>query len=150
MPGLKLRSGRQPHEVFSSLLAILYGVGGLISNGDNKALESTFPPWARFIWLAGLIAGGTLTLVGVYKNDITGLFIERVALRELTILSTLYIIASIVVAPKTWGTALGIFILIGYIIANVVRILQIRRDLKENAPKAIQAEILLNGGTNAD
>lgn len=140
-----LRSGRHPHEVFLLVVCFPYGIGGLISGSESRALETTFPQWAKYLWFVGLIMGSIVGVYGIYRNDITGLLIERMALRELTLLSALYIGVAIFSAPSTVSTALGISILLGFVISNIVRSIQIRNDLK-NLPKSIEVNTLINGG----
>lgn len=142
-----LRSGSAPHEVYLLSLALLYGIIGTIFGSTPRALEETFPIWAKYLWFVGLFIGSATALYGIHRRDEIGLRVERAALRELTILSLLYIIMSLFVAPTTSSTALGLAFIIGFAIANISRARQIRRDLKA-APIIRKAAAIANGSGN--
>lgn len=148
--GVQLRSGRHPHEVFLLAVCVLISISALATGARPQSVEETFPFWIGVTWYAGLIIGSSVALYGIRMKNITGLLLERAALRELIVLSGLYVATAIFTAPKVWYSGLGVAVIIGFTAANVVRARQITLDLRR-APRAVKAQLIIekmNGNGN--
>jgi hypothetical protein len=123
-----LRSGRNPFQLYLLAACVLSGLAGLFAPASESAVVArSLPGWAVMAWYSALVAGATVSIVGVLTRGVGSLLIERVGLAMLAGFTMLYSGLVFVDAPR--GTFSALF-LAAFAAACVGRFLQIGRDLK--------------------
>lgn len=125
---LKLRTGRQPHEILVISATVLLGIVGVVLPQEiSAAVADAFSAfWARAYW-AGMVVFGAVTLFGIFRKRIEGLLIERAGLTVLAVLYGTYVYAALATAGLE--ALAGITLPTSFAIANLARCWQIRNDL---------------------
>jgi hypothetical protein len=123
--------GRQrPHEVLLLAWSLVFGVAGLMTAPAPSSIAALVPHWEILVWSALLAASGATGLIGVSlrRNWFLGLQVEAGA--QLIGTGALLVYAAAVAVVAGWrGLFAGGFI-VTWMIANLVRVWQISRDLK--------------------
>jgi hypothetical protein len=124
-----IRSGRHPHEVCLLGVCVLSGATGLInySKVASSTVRALPEPWGM-VFYATMLAGAVIALAGVLLPGLKGPLIERSGLLILASLFTGYGIA-VLAAAGARGLFFSAFVG-GFAIANLVRYVQIGRELR--------------------
>lgn len=124
-----IRSGRHPHEVCLLGVCLLSGVSGLVnySTVSSGTVRQLPEPWG-LVFYAVMLAGAVIALGGTLIPGLKGPLVERSGLVILAGLFTAYGIAAL----ATSGTRALFFaaFMVGFATANVVRSVQIGRELR--------------------
>lgn len=120
---------RRPHELMLLAVSVLLGVAFFAGSAPPPTtVEALLPDWVRDLWYGLLLGSGSVGLIAVWLRDIaTGLLLERIALMVNAAALVIYITAIIAVGGRP-GVGAGAF-LAGWSIANIIRAVQITRDL---------------------
>lgn len=121
---------RHPFQMWMFLASVFSGAQALIRNDAAPAtLEGLIPTWTVLVWAALLVVAGAVGVpAGFWKDRITGLLMERIALAALCAAVVVYGLVLIDVAGKP-GTVSACFQMsVG--IAAVWRIRHVNRELK--------------------
>lgn len=121
-------ASRSPFEIFMLFACILSGIAGLINPHRVSVIASVLPLWELYIWNAGIITGGFVALIGVWKSSFASLYVERIGLTLLVGLSFMYVVAIIALSGFTFG--LAVMMTAAFSIACVFRLRQIIVDLR--------------------
>lgn len=123
-----LRSGRSPFELYLLAACVLSGLSGLIAPSSlSLAVAQLLPTWVVTAWCAGLVIGGSISILGVLRRGLQSLLIERVGLIALTGLTLLYSVSIVTLAgPRATFAALFVA---AFGAACVARFWQIGKDL---------------------
>lgn len=125
-----IRSGRHPHEVaFLGVFAIA-GIAGLVApHRTSNAVLQSLPAWGLTVFYLVLAVGSLLALAGVLMPGLKGPLIELYGLLILSGELLGYGVAILGYAgPRALLSAL---LPIGIGIANVIRMRQITREVRE-------------------
>lgn len=123
-----VHNNRTPHKIFLLVACVLAGVIGLFfPHTHAQSIEAAFHGNSLLIWYTGLLIGGVLGLAGVFRRTITGVLIEQSGMLLLAGLMLSFAVAAI--AYSGVRGIVGLTILTGFGIANIVRAWQIRHDL---------------------
>jgi len=126
---LLIRSGRNPFEVLLLCACAVAGAIGLIAPGASaNAITATLPHWEVLCWYSGLLAGGVVSLAGVFARGVTSLLVERVGIIILACLMLAYALAlftQVGIRGVLPGAVTGLFA-----VACAVRFVYITTDLK--------------------
>lgn len=117
-----------PFETFLLAVCAVQGWAVLSHAARPPSVQALMPPWLRVIWGLLLLAGGILSVSGLYwTNPFTGIEIKRVGLLAAAGGTLAYAVALL-----TIGTAgiLAAATNLGFAIACVVRIWQVTRALE--------------------
>lgn len=126
---LKVRTGRQPHEISVMIAAILGGVlGVLFPEGVSPAISSLLPEVPTQIFFGMMAAFGVIVLVSMVKRTVDALLLERAGLFVLAFCFTAFALAIFV--HSGFAGALSSVLPLAFAGANVWRVLQIGYDLK--------------------
>jgi len=126
---LLVRSGRNPFEVLMLCACAIAGAAGLIAPAaSSNAITATLPHWEVVCWYSGLLAGGVISLAGVFARGVTSLLVERVGIILLACLMLAYALA-LFVQVGIRGT-LPALITGLFAVACAVRFVYITADLK--------------------
>lgn len=126
-PVIVLAGRQRPHENFLLAVAIVTGaayIGGAPPPGSITAL---LPGWAIRVWAIGLALHGVVGLVAVLIRGQRGAELEAGAMLIGTASLVWYALA---VVPFGWRALFAAAVSIAWAAANMVRLVQIRRDLK--------------------
>lgn len=121
---------RHPFQIWLLAAAVFSGAQTLIQGDRAPAtLEQLIPSWSIYTWAALLLVAGVLGIpAGWWRDRITGLLMERIALASLAVSTLVYASILLSVAGKP-GTVSACFQLsVG--IACVWRILHVGRELR--------------------
>lgn len=123
-------SGRNPFEIAILFACAMYGLTGLVAY-DEVATSSlrTFPEFWGKVFLASLLLGASVALVGIARSTLVGLFQERSGLVVLIGACSSYALWALGAnGPRGIGFALLMFSIAG---ASAARIREIHkgRDL---------------------
>jgi len=126
---LLVRSGRNPFEVLLLVACAMAGVIGLVApNASANAITAALPHWEVLCWYSGLLAGGVISLAGVFARGVTSLFVERVGIILLACLMLAYalaLFAQVGIRGVLPASITGLFA-----VACAVRFVYITTDLK--------------------
>lgn len=126
---LKIRTGRQPHELLVLLATVILGtVGTFLPEKISTAIAETFARPISSVYWAGLALFAGIALFGIIRRRVDGLLIERAALVVLTALYGAYVVA--VISSSGLAGFAACALPLAFAIANVCRVFQIRRDLQ--------------------
>lgn len=126
---LRIRTSRHPHEIMVTAIAVIVGaLGAFMPHRISPAVNATFgEPEARVFY--GLMAAfGVMVLLSMLHRKVESLLLERAGLIGLGFFFAAYAVA--IIADR--GLATGLFSAIipaCFTIANIARIIQIKRDL---------------------
>ncbi len=121
-----LIESRNPFQVFMFIACIFSGLSGLfIPNRFSSSFQSTLPHSIQLIWYTGLIVGGVVAFYGTLRN----IFIERIGITILTGIILGFTIVIISHASRFLNASF--FLTIAFLIACVIRIIQITRYIKK-------------------
>jgi len=125
---LRIRTGRQGHELFVVIATALLGVAGTISpEAVAISAASVLPfPWAVVYWAAMIICS-LITLRGIFDKRIDGLLTERAGLILLTVLFGVYAYTCLEYAGL--GGLGSATLPMAFALANIYRCRQIGQDL---------------------
>ncbi|TCO57113.1 hypothetical protein [Actinocrispum wychmicini] len=140
---LTIRSGRHPHEIVLLAFTLLSGLTGFFgySQAASNAILLLLPRAYGQAFYLGLAASAAIALAGICWRGIVGPLVERAGLLINTGLYLFFALAIFTVGGVR-GVGFG-FTLIAFSVANVVRVLQIRRDLR-----AIRAAAMVTDSTD--
>lgn len=126
---LRVRTGKQPHEVAILIISIVIGVVGSFGpERISNAIAETFtPPWAAVFW-AGLAVFGAVALWGVFAPKIEGLLTERIGLIALALFYAAF--AGTIMLYSGKSGLLSTALPLAFCAGNIGRAIQIRKDLK--------------------
>lgn len=141
-----IRDGQEPVEVrtggepFQTAILIAFALWGLTSlatlHNVTNPTTRTLPTWGLYLFFAGLTVSSGTTLVGVvwqtWLKEFIGFYIERAGLVALAGLCGAYSVWALA-ASGARAIAFAL-ILTGIGVASLVRIRQIRTDLKQVEP----------------
>lgn len=134
MPFVVVTSRHRPHELVLLGLSVLLGIAYLVRLPPPQTLAAVVPGWLVAVWALGLVVSGVIGLsAAVWQGSIiVALQMERAAL--LLNNAPLILIGGASFATLGWGRAVfGGSIILGLAAANLVRSLQINRDVKQLA-----------------
>jgi hypothetical protein len=122
-------ASRHPFQFWMLTAAVFAGTSALLTEAAPATLESLIPQWTVYIWSGLLIIGGALGLpAGFWKDRLTGLLLERIALAALAAACFVYAIVLVAVAGKP-GTVSAAFQMT-VSIAAIWRIVHVNRELR--------------------
>lgn len=124
--------GRQrPHEVLFLVWSLIFGVAGLTTAPAPASIAALVPHWETAAWSATLAVSGAVGLVGisVRRNWVLGLRVEAGA--QLIGTGALLIYAAAVFLVGGWRGLFAGGLIVMWMLANLWRVWQISRDLKE-------------------
>lgn len=125
---LRVRTGRHPHEIAILSASAIIGILGILfpENISNSVTHVLPWPWALIFW--GVLASfAFVTLWGVFNSKIEGLLVERAGLIVVTIMYGIFIYC--VLSYAGIGGAVSAILPGAYLVGNIARCIQIRRDL---------------------
>jgi uncharacterized membrane protein len=127
-----VHTSKSPFEIVVLLVLVLAGTSGLVSpDASSHAVAAILPIWGQYVWYSGLIAGGSVSLVGALTNRMWALFTERGGLLTLGVLCVVYTAIVIAVAGLTAaGVAFSGALTLGLGVAFFIRARQITLDIK--------------------
>lgn len=121
-------SGRhRPHELLLLAVSLVIGVAYTIGAPPPESIAALLPAWALHVWSAGLALSGVVGLVGALTRRPWSLGVEQAGM---------LIGAGALIWYTAALTTLGLpalfagTICAGWAAANIVRALQIRRDMR--------------------
>lgn len=120
-----IRWSRSPIQAFFLFLLAVAGILVVLGLSENILVRQIGPPWSG-IWGAASTIGSTIALIGAYwKNQVTGMIIERAGISLLG-LAALYWLATVFVFTKADGLyteiMTALFILICYLQVRYINI----------------------------
>lgn len=120
---------RHPFQFWLFGAAVLNGLFILLAIGEPPSMVSLLPGYALSIWGIVLLVVGTLGLIaGFWKDRITGLLLERIALAGLSGAMFIYASAIFAVTGKAGVAAATFMVSVG--LAGIWRISHVGRELK--------------------
>lgn len=123
--------GRQrPHQVLLLAWSLIFGVSGLTTAPAPTTVAALVPHWETVVWAAMLAISGAVGLLGVVRrrDPVLSLQLEAGAMLIGSGALLLYIVAAFAVAG--WRALFAGGLVASWLIANLWRSIQIRRDLK--------------------
>ncbi|GAA0719803.1 hypothetical protein Drose_06100 [Dactylosporangium roseum] len=125
---LVIVSGRhRPHEILLLVVSLITGIAYTIGAPPPQSIAALLPGWALHVWSAGLAVSGAIGLVGVYSRRPWSLQLEQAGMLVGAGSLVWYCAA---VTPLGWRALFAGGIAFAWAAANVVRAVQIRRDLR--------------------
>lgn len=122
-------ASRHPFQFWMLTAAVFAGTSALLTEAAPATLESLIPQWTVYVWSFLLITGGALGLpAGFWKDRLTGLLLERIALASLAAACFVYAIVLLAVAGGP-GTTAAVFQMT-VSIAAIWRIVHVNRELR--------------------
>lgn len=123
--------GRQrPHEVLFLVWSLIFGVAGLTTAPAPTTVAALVPHWETLAWSATLAVSGAVGLVGIaLRRWVLGLQVEAGA--QLIGTGALLIYAAAVFIVGGWRGLFAGGLIVMWMAANLWRVWQISRDLKE-------------------
>lgn len=129
-PVIVITGRRRPHELVFLALAVVLGLAYTLGAPPPASAASEMPPWLVHAWAAGLLLHGVVGLTAVFLP----LQKDRALLAEsgsmLIGAGTLVMAAASAFSYAGSAALLGGGLTLAWAIANLVRVFQIRRDLK--------------------
>lgn len=120
-------SGRhRPHELLLLAVSLVTGVAYTIGAPPPASVSALLPAWALHVWSAGLVVSGVVGLAGALTRRWWSLQVEQAGML-LGAAALIWYTAAVV--PFGWRALLAGLISVAWALANVVRAVQIRRDL---------------------
>jgi hypothetical protein len=117
-----------PFEVFLLAICAVQGWAVLTHIAEPTSLQALLPPWLRVMWGLLLLAGGVLSVSGLYWFDqFTGVEIKRVGLLCAAGGTLAYGAALLTIGPTGFVVAATN---IAFALACIVRVVQVTRALK--------------------
>lgn len=125
---LVIVSGRhRPHEILLLAVSLVTGLAYTIGAPPPASVSSLLPGWALHVWSAGLLLSGVIGLTSVASRAYWALKIEASAM---LIGAAALVWYSAAIATFGWRGLFAGAITGAWAAANLVRALQIRRDLR--------------------
>lgn len=133
-PGRLILMGRhRPHEVLLLVWSLVVGVLLLAGGPAPGSVTSTIPGWEVTVWAGGLALSGATGLISFSRRWRIGVSLRmEMAAQFFGAGTTLVYAGAVFAAAGVRGFATGMLIL-SWCAANLWRIRQIRRDLREIA-----------------
>lgn len=130
-PVLVVAGRHRPHELLFLGLSLVFGLAYTLGSPPPQSVASQMPPWLVHVWAVGLLLSGVVGLVGTLApiGYGRGLSLELGAM--------LVGAAALVVTTAAifnYAGARGLFSVgfcVAWALANVVRAVQIVRDMRE-------------------
>lgn len=131
----RIVTGRfQAHEALLLLISVILGANYLlVTIPPPESLQALAPKWLVMLWSLGLLVSGLAGLVAMFWPSVKDVDVALQVERGAMIMSSgtlLLILGSIVVITGLRG-AFGIAFILAWIAANLMRALQIQKDLKK-------------------
>jgi hypothetical protein len=121
-------SGRhRPHELLLLFVSLAAGLAYTIGAPPPSSIAALLPGWALHVWSAGLAVSGAVGLVGALTRRSWSLQVEQAGM---LLGAGALVWYSAAIAPFGWRALFAGAICAAWAGANVVRALQIRKDLK--------------------
>lgn len=131
-----IKSGRHPLAVTLLAFCVVSGVGGVVTYGRSAStVLRTFPEPLGRIYYSVLALGSVLAIVGIFWRGFGGPRLEKSGLWMLAGLFTSYGVMAITVAG--WRALFFALLLFGFALGSLLRIIQIRRELKKVIAAAV-------------
>lgn len=120
---------RHPFQFWALAACMLGGLNSMFGEGAPGSLQEILPAYALYVWGITLFVGGALGIVsGWWRDRITGLLLERIALGAIAGITIIY---ALVVYKVAGGSASFIAMFMASMsIASTWRVRHINRELK--------------------
>lgn len=128
---LMVSTGRHPHEITLLVMCLISGFAGFLTPSSDHAdsLNTIFPGHMIYVYFGSLIFGSGVALSAlVQASSLISLKLERAGLTILT--GSMVGLAGGVAAVVGFRGIATILLVMAYAIANVIRVVQINRDIK--------------------
>lgn len=123
-----LISGRhRPHEILLLVVSLVTGVAYTVGAPPPTSVAALMPSWALHVWSLGLALSGAIGLVGAIARRPWALRLEQAGMLLGAGALCWYAAA---VAPFGWRALFAGAITMAWAGANLVRAVQIERDLR--------------------
>ena len=125
-PVVVVTGKRRPHEVFLLASSLILGVLFLLGAPRPPSVDHVWFPW----WATALAGSGAMALIGCYwrRNLWMALALERAGL--LFNACCCFVYAVMVVSHNGWRALFAAWFFASWVVADVVRSLQISNDLR--------------------
>lgn len=117
----------RPHEILLLVVSLITGVAYTVGAPPPTSVAALLPGWALHVWSLGLVVSGAVGLIGVYARRSWALHMEQAGMLIGAAALVWYCAA---VTPLGWRALFAGGIAFAWAAANLVRAVQIRRDLK--------------------
>jgi len=129
-PVLVVAGRSRPHEVLLLATSIPLGAGVLLTAPAPQSLTSLMPRWFVLAWAAALAVSGLVGLVAIYWPGPAARKLSAESAALILNGGSLGVFALAAVAASGWRAWFAASYFAAWAAADIIRSLQIRRDLK--------------------